>query len=87
VPTLILWGAKDSWEPSADAFHFQNDIKGAKLVIFKNVGHNSIDEDANATAAAVAAFLKPMPVRRAPPPKTPATDPAVSSVLPERTRH
>jgi pimeloyl-ACP methyl ester carboxylesterase len=87
VPTLILWGAKDSWEPSADAFHFQNDIKGAKLVIFKNLGHNSIDEDANATAAAVAAFLKPMSVRRAPPPKTQATDPAVSSVLPERTRH
>ncbi|HTA69758.1 MAG TPA: hypothetical protein VK776_15830, partial [Bryobacteraceae bacterium] len=45
----------------ADAFHFQNDIKGAKLVIFKNLGHNSIDEDANATAAAVAAFLKPIP--------------------------
>jgi pimeloyl-ACP methyl ester carboxylesterase len=87
VPTLILWGAKDSWEPNADAFHFQNDIKGAKLVIFKNLGHNSIDEDATATAAAVAAFLKPMPVRRGPTPKTPATDPAVSSVLPEKTRH
>ncbi len=87
VPTLILWGAKDGWEPSADAFHFRNDIKGAKLVIFKKLGHNSIDEDANATAAAVAAFLKPIPARPSPPPKPAATDPAVSSVLPEKTRH
>jgi pimeloyl-ACP methyl ester carboxylesterase len=87
VPTLILWGAKDGWEPTADALHFQNDIKGAKLVIFKNLGHNSIDEDPDATAAAVAAFMKPIPARRAPPPESPVTDPAISSVLPERTRH
>jgi pimeloyl-ACP methyl ester carboxylesterase len=84
VPTLILWGAKDGWEPSADAFHFQNDIKGAKLVIFRKLGHNSIDEDANATAAAVADFLKPI---TAPLPEPPATVPAVSSMLPKGIRH
>jgi pimeloyl-ACP methyl ester carboxylesterase len=87
VPTLILWGAKDGWGPAADAFRFQNDIKGAKLEIFEKLGHNLIDEDANATAAAVAAFLKPIPARPAPPPEPPKTDPAISSVLPERPRH
>ena len=84
VPTLILWGAKDGWEPNADAFHFRNDIKGAKLAIFKKLGHNSIDEDANATAAAVTAFLKPI---TAPLPEPPATAPAVSSMLPKGIRH
>ena len=80
-------GAKDGWGPAADAFRFQNDIKGAKLEIFEKLGHNPIDEDADATAAAVAAFLKPISARPAPLPEAPATDPAVTSVLPERIRH
>jgi pimeloyl-ACP methyl ester carboxylesterase len=87
VPTLILWGAKDRWEPTADAFRFQNDIKGARLEIFKKLGHNPIEEDPKASGAAVAAFLTPIPARAAPPPEPPATDPAVhSSALPEKTR-
>src|SRR5476651_2690138 len=57
VPTLIVWGAKDKWVPVADAFKFQNDIKGAKLAIFENAGHNPMEEDPVATAAAVDAFL------------------------------
>ena len=61
VPTLIIWGAKDRWVPVADAFRFQNDIKGAKLEIFENLGHNPMEEDPKATAAAVAAFLASTP--------------------------
>ncbi len=68
VPTLILWGAKDRWVPVADAFRFQNDIKGAKLEIFENLGHSPMEEDPKATAAAVAAFLTPIPPRPPPPP-------------------
>ena len=68
VPTLIMWGGQDRWVPPADAFRFQNDIKGAKLEIFEKLGHNPMEEDPKATAAAVAAFLAPIPPRPTPPP-------------------
>ena len=66
VPTLILWGAQDRWVPLADAFRFQNDIAAAKLKVFEKLGHDPMEEDPVATAAAVAAFLKPIPIRLAP---------------------
>ncbi len=61
VPTLILWGARDRWVPIGDAFRFQNDINAATLKIFEKLGHDPMEEDPVATAAAVAAFLKPIP--------------------------
>ena len=73
VPTLIIWGTKDLWVPVADAFRFQEDIKGAKLALFDNLGHNPMEEDPKATAAALAAFL-PEP---APPPVVKPEPPAV----------
>jgi pimeloyl-ACP methyl ester carboxylesterase len=83
VPTLILWGAADRWVPVADAFRFQNDIKGAKLEIFEKLGHNPMEEDPKATAAAVEAFLAPIPAR--PPPPDPNVDQTVHpSVVPEK---
>jgi pimeloyl-ACP methyl ester carboxylesterase len=83
VPTLILWGAADRWVPVADAFRFQNDIKGAELEIFEKLGHNPMEEDPQATAAAVAAFLRPIPAR--PPPPDPNVDQSVHpSVVPEK---
>jgi hypothetical protein len=86
VPPLILWGGKDRWLPVADAFHFQNDIKGAGLEIFEKLGHDRMEEDAEATGAAVAAFLQPISVHPAPRPKPTDTDPAVhSSLLPKST--
>lgn len=75
VPTLILWGAKDRWVPPADGARFQHNIKGAKLSSFEKLGHNPMEEDAKATAAAVAAFLPTTLVPRpepAPPPQPPA---------------
>ena len=66
MPTLIIWGGKDRWVPTADAFRFQNDIKGAELEIFEALGHNPMEEDPKATAAAVAAFIKPITPRPAP---------------------
>lgn len=76
VPTLILWGARDRWLPTAHASRFQHDIKGAKLAIFEKLGHNPMEEDAVATAAAVDAFLPPrleQPVPPAPPPAAETT--------------
>src|SRR5262249_58137105 len=72
VPTLILWGADDRWVPVADAFRFQHDIKGAKLEIFEKLGHNPMEEDPKATAAAGLAFLQPNPPPPPPPPPEPA---------------
>jgi pimeloyl-ACP methyl ester carboxylesterase len=83
VPTLILWGAEDRWVPVADAFRFQNDIKGAKLEIFEKLGHNPMEEDPKRTAAAVASFLTPLPPR--PAPSEPGTDQTVHpAVVPEK---
>jgi len=61
VPTLILWGAQDRWVPVADALQFKNDIKTVTLKIFEKLGHDPMEEDPVATAAAVTAFLKPIP--------------------------
>jgi pimeloyl-ACP methyl ester carboxylesterase len=89
VPTLIIWGAKDRWVPVADAFRFQNDIKGARLEIFQNLGHNPMEEDPKATAAAVAAFLAstpPRPLLRPAPASESAADPTtvLPAVVPEK---
>lgn len=91
VPTLIIWGARDRWVPVADAFRFQNDIKGAKLEIFENLGHNPMEEAPRATAAVVAAFIADAPRPPAPPepvppePAAPASDSGVPpAVIPEK---
>jgi pimeloyl-ACP methyl ester carboxylesterase len=79
VPTLILWGAKDKWVPPADAFRFQNDIRGSKLALFENAGHNPMEEEPAATAAAVDAFLpKSLPPRPDPPMPAAPNDAATS---------
>ena len=57
VPTLILWGARDRWTPPANAFRFQQTIRASRVAIFEKLGHNPMEEDSKATAAAVDAFL------------------------------
>lgn len=91
VPTLIIWGARDRWVPVADAFRFQNDIKGAKLEIFENLGHNPMEEAPRATAAVVAAFIASAPRPPAPPEPAPPEPAATASdsgvppaVIPEK---
>ncbi|MFO1079777.1 MAG: alpha/beta hydrolase [Reyranellaceae bacterium] len=86
VPTLILWGAADRWVPVADAFRFHEDIRGSQLEIFDKLGHNPMEEDPRATAAAVTAFLRPIGNRPAPPPTAePNADPAVHpAIVPEK---
>jgi pimeloyl-ACP methyl ester carboxylesterase len=79
VPTLIVWGAKDKWVPVADAFRFQNDIKGAKLAIFEKAGHNPMEEEPVATAKAVSDFLPAkLAARPEPPTPTQPSDAATS---------
>jgi pimeloyl-ACP methyl ester carboxylesterase len=83
VPALIIWGVKDRWVPVADAFRFQEDIKGAKLALFDNLGHNPQEENPKATAAALAAFLPappPLPVA----PAAVVEQPVQPAVVPEK---
>jgi pimeloyl-ACP methyl ester carboxylesterase len=60
VPTLILWGRKDQWVPVENAIRFQRDIKGARLAVFDNLGHDVMEEDPKASVAPVSDFLKPI---------------------------
>jgi pimeloyl-ACP methyl ester carboxylesterase len=58
VPTLILWGAHDRLIPPVYGERFAADIQGAKLVVFKDLGHVPQEEDPAATVAVVQEFLK-----------------------------
>jgi hypothetical protein len=71
------------------AYRFQSDIKGARLAIFSRLGHAPMEEDPEATAAAVAAFLpkEPPPAPRSPaavPPAPSADQPVAPSIVPEK---
>ena len=58
MPTLILWGEQDLLIPLEVAQKFHADLLNDTLVVFKNLGHTPMEEDAVATVAAVKAFLK-----------------------------
>jgi pimeloyl-ACP methyl ester carboxylesterase len=84
VPTLIVWGTQDRWTPVADAFRLQTDIRGAKLALFSQAGHNPMEEDPKGTAAAVGGFLpRELPSPIAPPPP-PTSDQVAPAVVPEK---
>lgn len=56
-PTLIMWGDKDIIIPVSNAKKFQNDIKGAQLIVYKNVGHLPMDEVGEQSANDVKNFI------------------------------
>ena len=39
LPTLIIWGAQDTWIGRENADRFHRDISGSKLVIIPECGH------------------------------------------------
>lgn len=58
MPTLIIWGDKDFLIPIDVAEKFHADLPNDTLVIFKNLGHTPMEEDATTTVEAVKSFLK-----------------------------
>jgi pimeloyl-ACP methyl ester carboxylesterase len=58
VPTLILWGGKDTLIPPDSGEAARDAIKGSQLVIYKNIGHIPMEETPDVSAADVKAFLK-----------------------------
>jgi pimeloyl-ACP methyl ester carboxylesterase len=57
APTLVIWGEADPWIPVSDAARFTTDIKGARSIIYPNIGHLPQEEKPAETAAAVDSFL------------------------------
>ncbi|MFP2929699.1 alpha/beta fold hydrolase [Pyxidicoccus sp. 3LG] len=58
VPTLILWGGKDTWILPAYGERFERDIPGSRRVVYPELGHVPMEEDPVRTAADVRRFLE-----------------------------
>jgi pimeloyl-ACP methyl ester carboxylesterase len=57
VPTLIIWGGRDSLIPPENAERFHRDIGGSTLVMFDDLGHAPDEEDPERTVVPVKHFL------------------------------
>jgi pimeloyl-ACP methyl ester carboxylesterase len=57
MPTLILWGAEDTWIPLAQGNRLQKAIPGSNLVILNGVGHVPMEESPTETVAEYLSFL------------------------------
>jgi pimeloyl-ACP methyl ester carboxylesterase len=57
LPTLVMWGSKDSLIPVEHAQRFASDVRGAKVRVYEGVGHVPMEEAGPRTAEDVAAFL------------------------------
>lgn len=58
VPTLLIWGEKDTATPVSDAKIMEKLIPDAGLVVFKNAGHFSYLDNLNQFLVVVKEFLK-----------------------------
>ena len=56
-PTLIMWGAEDSWVNPRDAHKFDADILHSELIIYEGVGHVPMEEVPDKTVVDAVAFL------------------------------
>jgi pimeloyl-ACP methyl ester carboxylesterase len=63
VPTLVLWGAKDRWIPTAHAGEFASRIPGAKSVMYAGLGHVPMEEAPERVMTDLRAFLSASAVR------------------------
>jgi pimeloyl-ACP methyl ester carboxylesterase len=57
TPTLILWGAQDTWVPVHGAHVYAGKIPDSTLILYEGVGHMPMEEVAHKSAADVAVFL------------------------------
>lgn len=55
-PTLIIWGDHDNLIPVENAYLFEKNIKGSKLVILKDIGHVPMEECPKKLASLIAEF-------------------------------
>jgi len=57
LPTLVLWGGRDRLVPPALGQRFAADIRGARLMLFDDLGHVPQEEDPARTVQPLLAFL------------------------------
>jgi pimeloyl-ACP methyl ester carboxylesterase len=57
LPTLIVWGAEDTWIPAEDALRFHKDITGSRLKIIRDCGHLPQEETPEVFIMAVLDFM------------------------------
>lgn len=58
APTLVMWGAADTWIPVSNAWRFLADLPNAVLALYDGAGHVPMEEMPEATAACAAAFVR-----------------------------
>jgi pimeloyl-ACP methyl ester carboxylesterase len=63
VPTLIVWGARDSLLPRGDQEAMATEIPGARLVVYPDVGHLPVLEAPARVAADIAALCEVVDAR------------------------
>jgi pimeloyl-ACP methyl ester carboxylesterase len=61
VPTLVIWGAEDTWIPASDAALFEQHIPGTRVVVLPGCGHIPQEECAEAVLAPLLPFLRGTP--------------------------
>lgn len=57
LPTLVIWGGRDRLIPLQWGRRFEQDIRGARLVVFDELGHVPHEEDPQQTVRVVRQFL------------------------------
>ncbi len=57
VPTLILWGERDTFAPVAGAHRFHREIPHSKLVLVPDGGHFVFEDDPERCAREIVGFL------------------------------
>jgi len=63
MPTLVLWGGRDTWLPPSMGERFKRDIAGSRLVIYPELGHVPMEEDPATTVGDAARFLRELPAQ------------------------
>jgi haloalkane dehalogenase len=57
VPTLILWGERDTFAPVSGAHRFHHQIPESRLVLIEDAGHFVFEDDPERCAREVVGFL------------------------------
>lgn len=57
MPTLILWGQKDTWIPVSQGYELESIIQGSNLIVFEQAGHVPMEEIASQSVAEYLSFL------------------------------
>lgn len=56
-PTLIMWGDDDQLVRPEDAYKFESDIAGSRLIMYENMGHVPMEEIPERSVADFSVFL------------------------------